>query len=112
MALKIIDVSEHQGIINWDAVKGNVDGVIIRCGYGDNITSQDDRQWARNISECERLGIPRGVYLYSYADSDAHAQSVLQHLLRLLAVHSFQLPVYLACELAGADLYAHSACMV
>lgn len=112
MAYKVIDVSEHQGVINWDAVKGNVDGVIIRCGYGDNITSQDDRQWARNIAECERLGIPRGAYLYSYADSDAHAQSELQHLLRLLKGHTFQLPIYLDCEQAGTEWYAPTACQI
>lgn len=112
MALKVIDVSEHQGVINWDAVKGNVDGVILRCGYGDNITSQDDKQWERNIAECERLGIPRGAYLYSYADSDAHAQSELQHMLRLLAGHTFQLPVYLDCEQAGTEWYAPTACQI
>lgn len=112
MAYKVIDVSEHQGLIDWNTVKGNVDGVILRCGYGDNITSQDDKQWARNIAECERLGIPRGVYLYSYADSDAHAQSELQHLLRLLKGHTFQLPIYLDCEQAGTEWYAPTACRI
>ena len=112
MAYKVIDVSEHQGVINWDAVKGQVDGVILRCGYGDNISSQDDKQWARNIAECERLGIPRGAYLYSYADSDAHAQSELQHLLRLLSGHVFQLPIYLDCEQAGTEWYASKACQI
>lgn len=110
--LKVIDVSEHQGVINWELVKGNVDGVILRCGYGDNIASQDDVQWQRNIQECERLGIPRGVYLYSYADSDAHAQSELAHLLRLLAGHAFQLPIYLDCEQAGTEWYASKACQI
>lgn len=112
MAYKVIDVSEHQGIIDWNTVKGNVDGVILRCGYGDNIASQDDKQWARNIAECERLGIPRGAYLYSYADSDAHAQSELQHLLRLLKGHTFQLPIYLDCEQAGTEWYAPTACRI
>ena len=56
--LRVIDVSEHQGTINWDAVKGHIDGAILRCGYGDNIVSQDDKQWKRNADECTRLGIP------------------------------------------------------
>ena len=42
MSKKIIDVSEHQGTINWEAVKGQIDGAIIRCGYGDDLASQDD----------------------------------------------------------------------
>lgn len=62
-----IDVSEHNGQINWEQVKASgVEFAIIRCGYGQNKTGQDDKQWIRNVTECERLGIPYGVYLYSY----------------------------------------------
>ena len=61
----VIDVSQHQGTINWDKVKDKIAGAIIRCGYGDDLPVQDDTQFARNLSECERLGIPHGVYLYS-----------------------------------------------
>ena len=49
--LRVIDVSEHQGSINWDAVKGHIDGAILRCGYGDNIASQDDKQM--NVQDLE-----------------------------------------------------------
>lgn len=108
----VIDVSEHQGVINWDAAKPNIAGAILRCGYGDNYSTQDDAQWARNISECERLGIPRGVYLYSYATNDQMAQSELQHLLRCIKGHSFQLPIYLDCEQAGTEGYAARACHI
>ena len=101
--LRVIDVSEHQGTINWDAVKGNIDGAILHCGYGDDIASQDDKQWARNLAECERLGIPRGVYLYSYANSEAQARSELQHMLRCIRGHKFQLPIYIDLEQAGTE---------
>ena len=110
--LKVIDVSEHQGIIDWKTAKQYIDGAILRCGYGDNILSQDDGQWARNISECERLGIPRGVYLYSYATNDAMAQSELQHILRCLKGHTYQLPIYLDVEQAGTEGYAARACQI
>ena len=54
--LKVIDVSYHNGTIDWAKVKAaGIDGAIIRCGYGDNITSQDDKQWKRNADECTRL---------------------------------------------------------
>lgn len=108
----VIDVSEHQGVINWEAAKPHIAGAIIRCGYGDNYASQDDVQWSRNITECERLGIPRGVYLYSYATNDAMAQSELQHILRCLHGHSFQLPIYLDVEQAGTEGYAARACQI
>lgn len=38
----IIDVSRWQGVINWDAVNGAIDGAIIQCGFGDDIPAQDD----------------------------------------------------------------------
>ena len=63
----VIDVSEHQKEIDWEAVKSSgVDGAIIRISYGwDN---GYDKQALRNISECKRLGIPFGIYMYSYAE--------------------------------------------
>lgn len=108
----VIDVSEHQGVINWDTVKPNIAGAILRCGYGDNYESQDDSQWVRNLAECERLGIPRGVYLYSYATNDVMAKSELQHILRCIKGHTFQLPIYLDCEQAGTESYAPRACQI
>ena len=53
MEIKVIDVSDYQGTIDWEKVKADgVEGVIIRCGYGDNIPSQDDSEWKRNADEC------------------------------------------------------------
>ena len=73
--LKIIDVSEHNGRINWEEARKHIDGVIIRCGYGMDQTDQDDKYWKRNADECTRLGIPFGAYLYSYADTDTKSRS-------------------------------------
>ncbi len=97
---KGIDVSEHQGWINWNAVKnsGQVDFAILRVGYGDNYTFQDDAQWARNVSECERLGIPYGVYIYSYAQSYGQINSEVAHVKRLLSGHKPSYPVYIDME--------------
>ncbi|MFQ7551159.1 MAG: hypothetical protein ACLRMZ_13610 [Blautia marasmi] len=64
MALKIIDVSEHNGRIDWEEARKHIDGVIIRCGYGMDQANQDDKYWKRNADECTRLEIPFGVYLY------------------------------------------------
>lgn len=51
MVKKMIDVSYSQGRIDWNTVKNHIDGAILRCGYEDNISSQDDAQWLRNVSE-------------------------------------------------------------
>jgi GH25 family lysozyme M1 (1,4-beta-N-acetylmuramidase) len=99
--LKGIDVSYANGVVDWDTVKNHIDFAILRCGYGQDKASQDDSQFARNISECERLGIPFGVYLYSYADSIEKAQSEAQHVLRLIKGHKLAYPVYYDLEDAG-----------
>lgn len=96
---KGIDVSEHQGEIDWEAVKA--DGVtfaILRVGYGGDYSDQDDKCFAYNVSECERLGIPYGVYLYSYAYDTASARSEANHVLRVLGSHKPSYPVYYDLE--------------
>lgn len=83
--LKGIDVSTHQGNIDWNKVKSNIDFAILRCGYGNDIEKQDDAQFVRNVSECKRLGIPYGVYLYSYANTVQKLNSEIAHTLRLIS---------------------------
>lgn len=90
----IIDVSEHNGVLNWGKLKPQIEGAILRCGYGSDKASQDDKQWARNVSECERLGVPYGVYIYSYAKTEDAARSEAQHVLRLIKGHNPVLPIF------------------
>lgn len=96
--LKGIDVSFAQGRVDWDKLKGNIDFAILRCGYGNNQADQDDVQWLRNVAECNRLGIPWGTYLYSYAESAADAGSEAAHVLRLLKGLKPTYPVYIDME--------------
>lgn len=82
---KGIDVSSWQGTIDWKKVKEDgIDFAIIRCGFGSDQENQDDSQWLRNVKQCEKYGIPYGVYLYSYANTTTKAKSEAQHTLRLL----------------------------
>ncbi len=93
-----IDVSSHQGVINWEAVKGKIDYAIIRCGYGADRESQDDIYFKRNADECTRLGIPFGVYLYSYADNIDWSNSEVDHVLRLVKGYQLAYPIYYDIE--------------
>ena len=96
--LKGIDVSSHQGDIDWDAVAKHIDFAILRVGYGQDYTHQDDTRWIRNVEACTRLGIPFGVYIYSYATTENAIHSEGRHVIRLLQGYSPSLPVYLDLE--------------
>ena len=82
---KGVDISYANGNIDLSKVKNaGYQWVMIRCGYGSDIPSQDDTQFAANVAKAEKLGMPWGVYLCSYACSTADAKSELAHIDRLL----------------------------
>lgn len=98
---KGIDVSRHQGEIDWEQVKdSDIEFAIIRCGVGEDIEVQDDPYFIQNVQGCEQYQIPYGIYLYSYATDATMAQDEVSHVLRLLnkADAKPQLPIYLDIE--------------
>lgn len=102
----VIDVSNFQGNINWEAVKAaGVEGAIIRCGWGQDIASQHDPKFQRNVEECIRLGIPFGVYLYSYAKTTSAAKGEAEHTMRLCGPYKDRMtyPVFYDLEQAGTE---------
>lgn len=103
MSKKVIDVSYAQGCIDWEKVKPHIDGAILRCGYGMDQPDQDDEQFKRNAGECTRLGIPFGVYLYSYATNSDRAKSEAAHALRLVKGYKLSYPIYLDLEQNGTQ---------
>ena len=95
-----IDVSEHQGRIDWDAVKASgIDFAILRVGFGaPSFGGRVDYQFNRNISACARLGIPYGVYVYSYAFDNQQAADEASMVIDCLSGHNPRLPVYYDLE--------------
>lgn len=85
MGLIGIDVSRHNGHLDWDYLKScGVTFALIRVGVGENIEKQDDSEARYNIDECKRLGIPWGAYIYSYGTSDYDGYNEAEHMLRVL----------------------------
>lgn len=103
-AKRAIDVSVHNGNINWAQVKAaGIDYAIIRCGYGQDQRNQDDGQWLNNVKGCQENGIPFGVYLYSYAYNTSRAAGEGQHVLTCLkqaglSPKDVSLPIYYDLE--------------
>lgn len=95
---KVIDVSEHNGTVDWEKVKASgIDGVILRVGWG---YLGKDKQFDRNIKECNRLNIPYGIYLYSYAYDSNFAYHEAEGTIEMLNNYDINLsyPIYYDIE--------------
>lgn len=104
MPRTILDVSKWQGRIDWDAVKrsGLISGVMIRA-MGNSKEGKPSKPYidpffARNYAECQRLGIPCGVYGYFKAVNREQADKELAYFKKLLTGRSFELPVAVDIE--------------
>lgn len=97
-----IDVSGWQGNIDWQAVKNSgIDFAILKIGNLDESETDGwytDSCFVRNMTECERLGIPYGVYVYAYGKSTWAYENGADHIISLLKGHHPSLPVYLDLE--------------
>lgn len=94
-----IDVSQHNGIIDWDKVKSQVEFAILRVGWIGNYNNHTkDTTFERNYSECKRLGIPVGIYAYCYSNREETAKSGANWVLEQLKDKSIELPVYIDME--------------
>lgn len=102
--IKGIDVSDVQKEVNWPTAKAaGLNFAMLKCAFGADKEWQDEDYFARNVSECEHLGIPWGAYLYSYAMTVADAPSEVQHILRVLKGQKPSYPVVIDME--DADGY-------
>ncbi|MFU0832221.1 MAG: Glycoside hydrolase family 25 [Oscillospiraceae bacterium] len=70
---KWIDVSAHNGKIDWEKVADSgIKGAIVRAGYGKSL-SQMDIRFRENITGAAQAGLKTAVYWFSYADSNEDA---------------------------------------
>lgn len=101
MEYKIIDVSRYQGRIDWRRVKADgVDGAMLKTVSTNSSFGgiYIDQTFERNYSECKRLGIPVGVYYYTYALDKGYADRELAKLKEALNGKTFELPIAIDVE--------------
>ena len=96
---KVMDISEHQGqISNWEGIikDNDIDAVIVRIGY----SGAEDKHLAHNISELNRLGIPYGIYLYTYASTEADGVEDAEQTIALIKKYNIKptYPIYFDLE--------------
>ena len=68
--MKVIDISAWQENINWNLVKTQVDGVILKLGEYEKI----DEMFIEHVNNAVAVGLPYGVYYYSHAENTADTQ--------------------------------------
>ena len=107
---KVIDVSKHNGNIDFAAVKNTgVYAVIIRAGYGREV-SQKDPMFETNYAAAKAAGLHIGAYWYSYADSVADAQKEAAACLACIAGKQFDFPVYYDLEESSTAALGKDTC--
>ena len=118
-AKKVIDVSEWQGVIDWNRVikEGGVDFVILRTsGKGCDLNDPDsriDQYLVRNARALEALHIPYAIYYYAYAANLTEARDEANY--NLMLINKYNLhphEVYYDMEDAKYQGYLSSSTLV
>lgn len=96
--MRCIDVSEFQGIIDWDAVKNDgIEAVVIRAGYG---KGNKDGFFHSNIIGASEAGLHIGIYWFSYAYDDDMAKKEADYCNELVMPYkdSIDMPIFFDWE--------------
>ena len=101
-----IDVSDHQGEIDWQAVAASgVEFAVIRCGWrgysGGSLN--EDARFRANIEGAKQAGLKVGVYFFSQAVNILEAAEEAVYTVSLLEGYSLDLPVFFDWELIGTE---------
>lgn len=102
-----IDVSEHNGDIDWNKVKADgIDFVFLRIGYrgyGDEGTLQEDANFETNYKNAKKAGLKIGVYFFSQAVNETEAEEEADFVLKELNGKSLDLPIAYDVESISDD---------
>lgn len=94
--MKGIDVSSHNGAIDWDKVRAaGTEFAILRAGYG-KYASQQDSRFAANAEGALAAGVACGAYWFSYALTPDDAREEAQLCAQVLGPYRgrFSFPVW------------------
>lgn len=101
-----IDVSEHQGWIDWNAVAADgIDFAYVRLGnrgYTEGVVAVDD-YFEYNLGAASEAGLDVGVYFFSQAVSADEAREEAQFVIDQLNGRSLDLPIAYDHEMVSAD---------
>lgn len=91
-----IDVSYHQGVIDWKKVKDSgVEFAIIRAGYGKNTV---DKKFIENIVGANTSGLKIGVYWFLYALNESDAVENAKRCIDTIALYKDVITLKVWCD--------------
>lgn len=95
-----IDVSQHNGEIEWDRVSKATDFAFVRAGYRGygNGTLAEDSRLHENLQNAEKNNILTGVYFYSQATTVEEAEEEADYVLELISPYNIKLPIFIDYE--------------
>lgn len=99
-----IDISKHNGNIDWNAVKNSgVQYVILRCGYRGSASGVlvEDQKFKSNIQGATAAGLKVGIYFFSQAVNEVEAVEEASMTLSLIKKYRITYPVYIDVESAN-----------
>lgn len=101
MAIAAIDISKHNGSIDFRKVKASnhdINTVIIRTGYGKYSQGQIDKMFFENYDKAKAIGMYVGAYHYSYAKNSREAEEEAYAMLKIIGNRKFELPLFYDIE--------------
>lgn len=101
-----IDVSEHNGILDWTKIAKSVDYAILRVGYrgyGSAGNLKEDKNFKTNIEGAIKNGIPVGIYWFAQEINEMEAIAAANYVHNLIKNYKIILPVYYDTEMSTAD---------
>lgn len=96
--MKGIDISQHNGNIDFNKVKNEVDFAILRLGYIGNNEVKLDSKFEEYYNACITVGLPVGIYVFNYAKSVERAKIGARWTVEMLKNKNINMPVYIDME--------------
>lgn len=90
-----IDISHHQGDIDFDKLKGNIDFAMVRTSYG---AFYEDKKYKQNIAGLEKIGVPYGLYHFSYATNVEEAKKEAEGFINIIKQYNPTYPIVIDIE--------------
>ena len=100
---KLVDISSHNTVTDWQQLKQSCDGVIIRVGYRGYGSGAlvEDTKFRSNVYNCQQYGIPYSFYFFTTATDESEGAQEGNWIANTIGGLSPSMPVFIDVESSG-----------